>query len=413
MGYFKDIWKLAKKSILLTDTEGILTTFGDWFERDKKGNQTGLVSSCINTWGNYYSKANFRLYKKRSDGALIERTDHPFLNMMNEPNEFQVWWELKYFIAAFQAVNGNAYFLKLRNGLGVWIKTIMLEPQRVKPISSKTKWIDHYEYDNGDKTIDIAAEDIVHIRYPHSGSFIKGEALISGILDQIEVDKMQTAYMRKFLDKGGFLGQVWSTNQMLDKTSFNRAKAQLESKMGVGKSFDTALFEGGLQPVKSAYSIKDMDLSGQRKLSKEEILGAFRTPAILIGGASDYTNRASAEAAMFGYTSTFIDPNLDYVDSVWTKHVKMEFGNAFVVKHDSLAPKDVEGKLKYYQNGIDQGWLTRNEVREEENWEPSNAKLMDAFTDSVGGALVDLTTGKQIGQKPNNANSNTNPQGNN
>lgn len=216
----------------------------------------------------------------------------------------------------------------------------MLEPDRVNVVSSKSEFIDHYEYQLDDARLQISKDDIVHFRFPNPNSLINGEPLVNGILDTVEVDKLQTSYIKSFYEKGGFMGQVWSTTGKMDKETFNRAKEQLTKKYGgSGNAFGVGIFEQGLQPVKSAYSIKDMDLSNQRKLTMQEVTSAFRIPQILLGGASDSYNRATAEAGVYAYMTSFIDPMLNYVDEVLTKNVKIDYGVKLCVKHDRLTPK--------------------------------------------------------------------------
>jgi phage portal protein BeeE len=60
---------------------------------------------------------------------------------------------------------------------------------------------------------------------------------------------------------------------------------------------------------------------------------------------------------------------MDYVDQVLTTQLCYQFDESYYIKHDTLANKDVLTDLQYYANGIQNGWLTQNEVRELENYE--------------------------------------------
>ena len=197
---------------------------------------------------------------------------------------------------------------------------------------------------------------------------------------------------------------MFSTDAKLEEKQFNRALKQLQVRFGstVEDAFRVALFEQGLQPVKAAYSIKDMDITGQRNLTKQEVIQAFRIPEILLGGSNTNYTRATAEAGEFVYCKTFIDPMLSYIDSVFTRHVKNDFGEKWVVKHDSVAPTDVAQNLTYYKDMTSIGALTINEVRTMEDFDPFTFPLADASIINVGGALVDIANEEQIGAIPNN-----------
>ena len=401
--YSKRVVGLMKKDLSLWQQgREIIDTFSDYWDLNAGiKNTTSWVESCVNTWGNFYAAAKFRLYKKLGDGRVKEIFDHPFVKMMEAPNNFQTWWEHKYFIAVFQAYFGNMYFLKLRDRMGVWRGQQILDPMCIRAVSSDRNFIEYYEYNINGKDIKLDPKDVVHIRYPSAGSQVKGQPLIASIMDQIDVDKYQTALQKTFYQNGGFMGQTWTTSQQLSKVSFNNAKAQLEQRIGSG-NFKFGLFDGGLQPVKSAYSIKDMDIAEQRKLTMQEILSAFRIPQILVGGASDTYNRASAEAGIYSYASTFIDPGLSYIDDVYTRHIKFEFSDKFFLKHDLISPRDIQVAMSRYKSMTGMGALTVNELRTEEDYEEFDYPLAKVPLINVGGAVIRLDTGEQLGAVPNN-----------
>lgn len=399
MSYIKKVNEVLRKSFNLDgDSSAIFEAFGDYWGVNTNVNTSSVVESCANTMGNSYATAKFRLYKKVSD-ELREVYEHPFIDLMEYPNNFQTWWESMYFVALNQAFMGNSYWLKRRNGLGVWKEIQPLPAKSIKPISSDTQFIAYYEL-NGTEKID--PKEIIHIRYPFLGSQIEGSPLVSTILDQVTIDKLQTDLQKRFYQNSGFMGQAWSTTQTMEKSSFERAKKQLEARAGTENAFKFGLFDSGLSPVKHPYSIKDMDVAEQRKLTMEEVLRAFRMPKIMVGGALDNVSRANAEAALYTYATTFIDPMLSYIDEVLSRHIKMEFGTKWVLKHDKISPKDIAVMLDYYKTMTGMGAMTINEVRKEEDYEKFDFELADHSIVNVGGAMVDMNTEQQIGQIPNN-----------
>jgi hypothetical protein len=241
------------------------------------------------------------------------------------------------------------------------------------------------------------------LKYLSANSHAQGIGLIKAIEDVLDIDSFQTAYMKQFYENGGFLGQVFTTTQNLRPAEFERAKKELRTEYGgKDKSHKLALFTGGLEPIKSAYSLKEMEMTVQRKLTLSEVMTAFRIPQILLGGEGESYNKATAQAAEYSYASTMIEPALTYIDQVFTKHVKMDYGDKFVVVHDPISPKDVEENLKYHTGLFGMGSKTINEIRIEENYDPFDEELANVPLINVGGALVRLDTGEQLGQVPNN-----------
>ncbi len=345
-------------------------TFSGWLENISGGEKnTGYVASCSNIWGLSFAKAKHRLYDK-SNG--LEVTTHPFSDLISKPNWFQTSWEQRYRIATDFIYEGNSYFLKLRDSLRVPRALVQLHPDRVTTQPYNYEKIDYYEYNTGSDIIRLEKEDVLHFRMPSLTSYIKGTPLLSKIADLKDIERLQIAYRKQFYKQGGFLGAVFTTEQKMNSDVFKRAKSELETNYAgsVENAFKVALFEQGLKPIPTAYSPKDMDMTAERNLNKEEILSVFGVNKLLFG-QSDQIQRGNADTVYYVFYATIIDPLLDYIDEVFTSQLCMvDFDSDYFVKHDTLAGRDVELDLRYYESGIQNGWLTPNEVREIEGYEP-------------------------------------------
>lgn len=349
-------------------------TFAGWLENISGSDRnTGYVASCANIWGLSFAKAKHRLYD-RSNG--MEVLLHPFNDLMSKPNWFQTSWEQRYRIATDFIYEGNSYFLKLRDSLRVPRALVQLHPERITTQPYNYEKIDYYEYNTGSDIIKLEKEDVLHFRLPSLSSYIKGTPLLAKIADVRDIEKMQIAYRKQFYKQGGFLGAVFTTEQKMNSDVFKRAKSELEKNYAgsVENSFKVALFEQGLKPIPTAYSPKDMDMTAERNLNKEEILSVFGVNKLLFG-QSEQIQRGNADTVYYVFYATIIDPLLDYIDEVFTSQLcHTDFDSDYFVKHDTLAGRDVELDLRYYESGLQNGWLTPDEVRELEGYEKRNDK---------------------------------------
>lgn len=341
-------------------------TFSTWLE-NFSGNErnTGYVASCSNIWGLSFAKAKLRIYDK-TNGKEVE--SHPFNDLMSKPNWFQTSWEQRYRIATDFIYEGNSYFLKLRDGLRVPRAIIQLHPDRITTQPHNYERIDYYEYNTGSGLIRLEKEDVIHFRLPSRSSFIKGEPLINKIADLKEIEKLQLAYRKQFYKQGGFLGAVFTTEQKMNSESFKRAKAELQENYSgsVANSFKVALFEQGLTPIPTAYSPKDMDMTAERNLNKDEICAVFGVNKLMFG-QSENIQRGNADAVIYNFYNTIIDPLLDYIDEVFTTQLcHVDFDTDYYVEHDTLAQRDLEMDLKYYtdlraMNVVSSKWVAEKE----------------------------------------------------
>ncbi len=405
-----DKWAIQRtQNILKTySNAGSLSTYDRAFADFLKGfgigqdteKYVGAVFNAIEVHGFYYTKARFRLYK-RTNEKMEEVVDHKFLNLFNNPNSYETWWRYAYLMAANWGLWGVNYFHVNRNLFtNEPIGYQLLPPFLVKRKNDDNgKWTG-YEYNDGNEKVLIPKENIIEIQYPSPYSASKGLAIVDTVANQTEVNALQMHYMRKFFENGGFMGLVFTTNQAMTPGNFKRTLEMLEQKFqGKDAAYkEVGLFDSGLAPVKAAYSINDMDITGSRKLTKEDIYEAWKVADVMVGRGN--MDRAGNEAAILQFTSGIIDPLMSYVDGCLTQFINNEptwKGEKLIVIHDTLAPKDQASALKYYESGLKNGWLTINEVRKEENWNELSYPLANVPTVNPGGALINLETEKQIG----------------
>ena len=365
----------VKKDMTLgqAKAESFYNLFGNWFN-NKYPNHTkyrGWVASCVDVWGKNFAQVKFRLYERLRDGNVAEVYEHPILDIFRKPNDFQTRWEQKYREAQHYALFGNAYYLKIYDGLGVPRQLIQLDPTRIKAVSSRTDYISYYEYHLGYEVIKLEPSAVIHYKYPDPINLIKGRSVISGLDIELDIDSYQREYLRKFYEQGGFMGLTFTTKETMEKDAWDRVNSMLQEKYGAGMNnqFKVALLESGLMPVKSAYSLKDLDLKPQRELSRDEIISAFQVSKVWFGEGTSL-NRANADTMVYQLAIGVIEPIMSYHDEVLTNELCVkDFGKEFFIKHDAVASRDIELLLKYYESGIQNGWLNPNEVREEENYE--------------------------------------------
>jgi HK97 family phage portal protein len=386
----------------------------NYWEGGNSKEYVGAVRDAIEVHSFYFTKAKFRIYKNSAQ-KTNELTDHVFNSFFERPNSKNTWWEYAYKIPAHWGLWGIAYIHIKRNILSKEPFAYQLIPP---PLIEKERNLDgslkNYLYVDGQNKRPIPIEDLIVIKYPNPYSDEEGFAIISSVADQTAVNYLQMQYMKKFFENGGFMGLIFSTTQEMRPANFQKVLAMLEEKfMGSENAYKkVGLFDSGLQPVKAAYSIKDMDLTESRKLTKEDIFQAWKVADIMVGRGN--MDRAGNEAAIYQFTSGIIDPLLNYVDSCLTLFLKKEWkDDSLKIIHDSLAPKDQESSLKYYESGLKNGWLTINEVRKEENWNDYPYPLADVPIINPGGGLIRIDLEKQIGVENAQGKTNTQDQSNN
>ncbi len=360
------------KSGELVDSKNFTTVFSDWLKSFNGSNNVSIVSSCANIWMYTFSKAKFRLYDKDEDDSEV--TDHPIINILEKPFPGITSWDMKARIALDFIYEGRSYLYKLRDGFGVVRGLYPLFVHNViNTYPYGLDYVEYYEYQAANGIMKIPREDVIFLRRIDNKTLTKGVAIIDGISDTMAIIKLRNQYRRTFLEKGGFIGPVFTTEQQLNTEPFNQLYDLLKSKFSGSKNaFEFGLFHSGLKPVATAYSPKDMKLPEDTELDIKEVRAAFGMNKIFLGD-SELVQRGNAETVYYIFYDSIIDPILSSIDETLTDQLEVDFSLngyfPYYIKHDKLASNDVELDLKYYQNGLQNGWLRPSQVRKEEGME--------------------------------------------
>jgi len=372
-------YRLFTKSVDLTDAAAFKATFSEFLANTNTSQNTGYVGSCANVWGLSFAKAIPRVYDKENKNAEWEY--HPAIEILQNPFPYFTGWELMYRIASDLIFEGNCYILKLRPQTGRMMKPVTglypLQSDRMTTYPYNVERVDYYEYNTGAGITRIDKEDLIHLKSPDRKSIIKGSPIIARISDVVDVEKMQIEYRKLFYKKGGFLGATFTTSQTMQQDNFNRLYEMLKSKYGGSENaFKVALFDSDVRPVPTAYSLKDMQITDDRKLNMEEICSAFGVNKLLFG-QSENIQRGNADTVLYAFYFVTIDPLLTYVAQALTNQfLSVDFAatdgsTSLYLAFDPLAMRDKQAEYANYKSAIDAGWLYPSEVREIEGYKPS------------------------------------------
>lgn len=320
------------------------------------------------------AKTTFRLYRRsvKNRRTVVEEVfDHPFVRLISDPGYDLSWYELMLMTVQNMDAIGDMYWLLERSRMNVISRIHPILPEHIRIVPGESDLIRSYLYRSGEEKTAIKKEDIIHFKHQKAGDLFYGQSIILAIADIINVNNLELAF------------QVESFNQPVPPVSLEtdrdmglEAARELQQQFrlkygGVHRISSVPVLDNGLKLNVHKMSAKELDFSASRKNVRDEILGAFRVPASKLGIVAD-VNRANAEAANFTYLANAIEPLCRYFSIKFTQMVQREFGQEFFVRHDDVVPRDMEARLKYYENGRKYGWLSAEEVREEEGWGPTS-----------------------------------------
>jgi HK97 family phage portal protein len=322
------------------------------------------------------SQIELKLYRKIYKGKKleIEKVDeHEALTTLFYVNDFMTCQQFFELTQIYLDLVGEGPWAILR---GTDKKPEQLWPLRpdwvdIKP--SKENFISHYVYSPGggfNKVI-IKTEDLVFLKYHNPVTAYRGMGGVRAGSMSIDIDDFSDDWNRTFFYNSALPYIFFTTDKEIGKEQAERLQEMWRSKFqGRQNAHKVAFLGRGLKPEVVGGSVKELDFASSKDRLRDEILAMYHTSKANLGIVED-VNRATQTASDIRYKRDVIRPRMislvQYINEFYLKNWPDE--DLFFDFVDPV-PEDAETKTKIYDSGLKGGWLTINEVREEENKPP-------------------------------------------
>lgn len=346
-----------------------------WKATDQLNAYESWVYTAVNAIAQEIASINFKLYKKKQTkkGIEIEEVfEHEALSLLNEVNPYSNGYTHIFETSIYLELMGEAYWAVMRDAKLRPTSLWQLRPDYVSIIPSKDKIIDHYVYRVGTEEIRLEKEDVVPIRYTNPKTPYRGRSPVQSAAMAIDTDKFSAEWNRNFFFNSAMPNTVFVTdNTNLTREQVDKLKASWQANFGGRQnSHKVAFMTHGFKPSEVGARMKDMDFIEQRRAMRDEILGVFKVPKTVLGLTED-VNRANAEATTAAFIQRTIIPKVRMMVSYLNEfYLKLWADEQLFFDYEDPTPEDNTSKIQIYENGLKYGWLTINEVREQENLEP-------------------------------------------
>lgn len=293
-----------------------------------------------------------------------EILQHPLLDLLQNVNERDNEFDLKYLTISSLEVTGNAYILKERDNMGVPIRLWLLLPQLVKPILDRKKFIAYWEYGRQLNKIKIPVSEIIHAKFPDLSDPILGVSTLQKAMRAVDLSINMNIYDTAMFANGGRPDVIMTAPKetKIDKNTQKRIRKEYFQTYGKPQNAGKLLvLSGGMDLKELSFSPKDMQYLKGRQWTLQEIAAIFGVPQtkFMIQDVS----RANAEAADVEYKRETIKPRLKMLEEKLNEQLVPDFDDSLMLAFDNPVPKDVELRLKVIENHLRNKYSSVNEER--------------------------------------------------
>jgi len=370
------------------------------------------VFACISKIAEKVGSIDINLYKvKNSKGDIEEIKTHPALDLIYRPNDFQTKAEFLMTTIINKKTAGDAFWLKIRNNSGKVIELWNLRPDMMTIVSDPVKVVGGYVFNRGDGTrINFASEDIVHFKdYPDPTNTYRGISALMPASIRVQTEEYATKYQRNFFANNSRPDAVIKSPKILTKDQQTQLKKSwAKSHGGIKNSSKIGLLQGGMEYQLISITQKDMDYIEGLRLTRDDILVAFRMTKTVLG-ITDDVNRANAETAMAVFLSEVVAPEIKaIIEKANEEMAYIDFGENIFYGFNEPNLEDKEFKLKEDTELVKNNIFLINEVRESRGKPPIQGGwsiYMPIMQQAIGGlSSEDRTKMIQLIEKDSESN---------
>lgn len=352
---------------------------------ERSAMQMTAVYACVRILSEAIAGLPLHMYRYRDDGGKEKATEHNLYHLLHdEPNPEMTSFVFRETLMTHLLLWGNAYAQVIRNGKGEVLALYPLMPSRMSVDRAKDGRIvyiysrDQSEANAGkDSQVVLTSDDVLHI--PGLGfDGLVGYSPIAMAKNAIGMAIACEEYGARFFANGASPSGVLEHPGTLKdpkrvRDSWNAAYG------GTSNAHKVAVLEEGMKYVPISISPNEAQFLETRKFQIDEIARIFRVPPHMVGDLekSSFSNIEQQSLEFVKYT---LDPwvvrwEQSLSRALLTPDEKKTFFFRFNV--DGLLRGSYHERMQGYSVGIQNGFMSPNDVRELEN--------LDLIPDELGG----------------------------
>lgn len=354
------------------------TFWEEWFGTSSSGKvvtadkaiQLSAVWACVRLLSESISTLPLKIYVRQPDGSRKAATNHPAYSILcRRPNSEMTPSRFMLMVVASICLRGNAFIEKkfIANRL---VSLVPLLPQNMVVKRLTTGALEYKYTENGSERV-IPIKNIMHIRGFGLDGVCGMMPMKTGrdvIGSAMAVEESAAKIFEQGLQSSGFL----TAEQALNYEQRERLREYMAKFTGSKNAGKIMVLEGGLKYQGVTMNPEDAQMLESRSFSIEEICRWFRVPPFMVGHT---TKQSSWASSLEGMNLQFLTHTLRPL----LVNIEQEIGRCLLDSDDEVfAEFSVEGLLRadsagraaYYTSALQNGWMSRNDVRRLENMPP-------------------------------------------
>ena len=342
--------------------------------------QTSAVYACVRILAESVAGLPLHVYERTANGSKSTKPSHPLYRLLHdEPNREMTSFVFRETLMSHLLLWGNAYAQIIRDGRGFPIALYPLLPDRMAVDRNESGEL-VYTYQSDKGQVKLRRENILHI--PGLGfDGLIGYSPIAMAKNAVGLALATEDYGATFFANGANPGGVLEHPGVIKPEQADRLRESWQSQFGGANAHKVAVLEEGLKFHQMSIPPEQAQFLETRKFQINEIARIFRVPPHMVGDLekSSFSNIEQQSLEFVKYT---LDP--------WVVRWEQSLQQALILPSekatifikfnlDGLLRGDYQSRMQGYSTGIQNGFMSVNDVRSLED--------MNLLTAEEGGDL--------------------------
>lgn len=326
--------------------------------------QTSAVYACVRILAESVAGLPLHVYERTANGSKSTKPSHPLYRLLHdEPNREMTSFVFRETLMSHLLLWGNAYAQIIRDGRGFPIALYPLLPDRMA-VDRRESGELVYTYQSDKGQVKLRRDNVLHI--PGLGfDGLIGYSPIAMAKNAVGLALATEDYGATFFANGANPGGVLEHPGVIKPEQADRLRESWQSQFGGANAHKVAVLEEGLKFHQMSIPPEQAQFLETRKFQINEIARIFRVPPHMVGDLekSSFSNIEQQSLEFVKYT---LDP--------WVVRWEQSLQQALILPSekatifikfnlDGLLRGDYQSRMQGYSTGIQNGFMSVNDVR--------------------------------------------------
>ncbi|EMD6792877.1 phage portal protein [Enterobacter hormaechei] len=384
------------------------TFWEEWFGTSSSGQvvtaekamRLSAVWACVRLLSESVSTLPLKIYERQADGSRKAATHHPAYSVLcRRPNAEMTPSRFMLMVVASICLRGNAFVEKKYIGQKL-VSLLPLLPQNMVVKRLDSGALEYTYTENKTKRV-IPVKNIMHIRgFGLDGvcgmmPMMAGRDVIGAAL---AVEQSAAKIFENGIQSSGFL----TSDAALNDEQRERLRSYMQAFTSSKNAGKIMVLEGGMNYQGVTMNPEDAQMLESRSFSIEEICRWFRVPPFMVGHADKQSSWASSVEGMnLQFLTNTLRPLLVNIEQEISRCLLDSDDELFAeFSVEGLLRADSAGRSAYYTTALQNGWMSRNDVRRLENLPPIEGG--DIYTVQLNLTPLDQLRENNVGAQASN-----------